>query len=224
MTRGPARRSLRGPRRSWAAASDQEILAAYLGGTDREGAFGALVDRYERRVYGICYRYFGNHADAEDAAQDTFVAVARRAASFTGASAFSTWLYRVTVNACNDLARKRARRPQTPVADIVGAVDRSAASDPSLPQDETVAAHELGREVQRALGQLDEVSRSLLILVAIEGLTYREAAAASDLPVGTVKSRVHRARARLADLLAATVGGDLPTDSRNPAVGDGIQP
>ncbi|HEX2027652.1 MAG TPA: sigma-70 family RNA polymerase sigma factor [Nitriliruptorales bacterium] len=212
------------PRRSWAAASDQEILAAYLDGTDREGAFGALVDRYERRVYGICYRYFGNHADAEDAAQDTFVAVARRAATFTGGSAFSTWLYRVTVNACNDLARKRARRPQTPVADIVGVVDRSSAGDPSLPQDEAVTAHELGREVQRALGELDEVSRTLLILVAIEGLTYREAAAASDLPVGTVKSRVHRARARLADLLATTVGGDLSTDDRNPGGGDGIQP
>lgn len=211
------------PRRaSWEGVSDEEVLASYARGDDPEGAFAELVTRYERRVYGICYRYFGNAADAEDAAQDAFLSIARRADSFSGDSKLSTWIYRVAVNACNDLARKRARRPQTPVADVVQAVDAAGArEDIGWDHGDPVLTGEATSAVQRALLSLDETSRSLLILVALQGLTYGEAAAALDVPVGTAKSRVHRARAQLAGLLGGSgdVGNHrgpddlLPTDT-----------
>jgi RNA polymerase sigma-70 factor (ECF subfamily) len=192
--------------------TDEELIAAFVASTGhvRDNAFNELVDRYERRVYGICYRYFGDHADAQDATQETLLTILRRAASFRGDSKLSTWVYRVTVNVCNDLARKRARRPQTPVEDV-----GELAGDALALEDEAIGATETVMQVQRALGQLDELSRTLLILVAIEGQGYREVAEALDLPVGTVKSRVHRARAQMAVLLE-----EEPAD---PARGSGPQ-
>lgn len=189
-----------------APRSDEDLLAAYVeAGDDRESAFHELVSRYERRVYAICYRYFGNHADAQDATQDVFLAVARRGGTFRGNSKLSTWLYRVAVNACNDIARKRRRRPQSPVEDIVGTAEAAGVEEHGPdPQD----LRETELEVHRALAQLDETSRALVVLVAIEGFTYHEAAGIVDMPIGTVKSRVHRAKAQLADLLAGVADPD----------------
>ncbi|MBW3561656.1 MAG: sigma-70 family RNA polymerase sigma factor [Actinobacteria bacterium] len=178
--------------------SDEELLEAYVSSGGQE-AFHELVLRYERRVYAICYRYFGDHADAQDATQDTFLSVARKGGTFRGGSKLSTWIYRIAVNACNDMARKRRRRPQTPVEDIV-ATSNAAGVGSDDPDPQTLRETEL--EVHRALAELDETSRTLVVLVAIEGFTYLEAAGIVDMPVGTVKSRVHRAKAELADLLA----------------------
>lgn len=186
--------------------SDEDLLAAYVvGGDDREAAFHELVSRYERRVYAICFRYFGNHADAQDATQDAFLAVARRGGTFRGDSKLSTWLYRVAVNACNDIARKRRRRPQSPVEDITATAEAAGIDDPG-PDPQTLRETEL--EVHRALAQLDETSRTLVVLVAIEGFTYQDAAGIVDMPIGTVKSRVHRAKAELAELLAEVADPD----------------
>lgn len=193
----------------WAGTSDEELLATFARGERRDAAFAELVDRYERRVYGICYRYFGDHTDAQDATQDTFLTLVRRAGTFRGDSKLSTWIYRVAVNACNDLARKRARRPSTPVEDITALSDASAEG---ATEDE-FAGRETARDVQQALAQLDDLSRTMLILVALEGQTYQEVAETLELPVGTVKSRVHRARAKLAELLGPlrdSVLGDGP--------------
>jgi RNA polymerase sigma-70 factor, ECF subfamily len=213
VNRGPGRP----PRRE--DTTDEQLLVAYGSGEDRESAFTELVERYERRVYGICHRYFGERTDAEDATQEAFLRIARGAATFTGDSKLSTWIYRVTINACHDLARKRARRPQTPVADVVATADahlRHEAlgwdhGDPAISTERTA-------EIQMALLGLDEVSRALLILVALEGASYGEAAAALDLPVGTAKSRVHRARAKLAEILAGTADprGNPPTSTDVP--------
>lgn len=187
--------------------SDEDLLAAYVdGGSGGETAFHELVSRYERRVYAICYRYFGDHADAQDASQDAFLAMARRAGTFRGDSKLSTWLYRVAVNACNDIARKRRRRPQSPVEDIVG-VAEAAGVEARDPDPQTL--HETEMEVHRALAQLDETSRTLVVLVAIEGFTYHETAGIVDMPIGTVKSRVHRAKAQLADLLAGVADPEV---------------
>ncbi|HEX9765269.1 MAG TPA: sigma-70 family RNA polymerase sigma factor [Nitriliruptorales bacterium] len=187
----------------YAGIGDEAVLAAFTEDRDGQGAFSELVDRYERRVYGICYRYFGNHSDAQDATQDTFLTLVRRAETFRGEAKLSTWIYRVAVNACNDLARKRARRPQTPVEDLTDL----AGEDPHA--QEVLEGHETAMAIQTALGELDELSRTLLILIAIEGQGYKEVAEALDLPIGTVKSRVHRARAQMADLLAdLRDGGD----------------
>lgn len=183
--------------------SDEELIArvALPDHPQRDAAFTELVGRYEGRVYRICFRYFGDHADAADATQDTFLQVLRRAGTFRAESRFSTWLYRVAVNACNDLARRRRRRRSTPVAELpeVAAPDGAVDASP------------LVLSVQQALTTLDDTSRMLLILVAVEGLSYAEAAEIAGLPVGTVKSRVHRARARLAALLVEAGSPEAPS-------------
>lgn len=168
----------------------------------REQAFAELVSDLTPRVFAVCHRQLGNPADAEEATQDTFAKVARAAEGFRGDSKVSTWVYRIAVNACRDLQRKLGRRPQVPVEDIERAArDRAASSHADAVADVATGHAELDR-LGRAMAQLDEVSRTLLVLCAIEGMTYPEASDVLDMPVGTIKSRVFRARARLADLLA----------------------
>lgn len=194
--------------------SDEDVVAVYADATgpraDREAAFSELMGRFQHRVFAICLRTLGSRADAEDATQDTFVNLARRAEQFRGDSAFSTWLYRVAVNACRDLQRKRGRRPQIPVADVTDA-QLHAGVTPDVAPDE-VAGAETAMMLEAALAQLDELSRTLLVLCAIEGHTYPEAAQILDMPVGTIKSRVFRARAQLAELLTQPSSpGSRPT-------------
>ena len=173
--------------------ADETLVAALVAGdTD---AFTALVARYRRRVYGICLHYFRTPADAEDAAQEAFVTLYRRCSTFRGDAAFSTWMYRVTTNACNDLARQRARRPRssdtTTVDDLAG-----------LPADEDpLATRELSMELNAALRLLDAESRTAVVLHDVQGLPYLDIADRLGVPVGTVKSRIHRSHARLAAVL-----------------------
>lgn len=170
-------------------AEDFRLLDAYLAGD--HFAFQELVNRHQQRVYAVSYRYFGDHGDAQDATQDAFIAMARHADTIRGTARLSTWLHRVTINACHDIARRRARRPQPthrePV-DVAESVDR-------------VGQRETELDVQAALATLDPVSRALLILVAIEDRSYAEAAEILGLSVPATKSRIHRARARVADVL-----------------------
>lgn len=185
--------------------TDEELLAVYTDATQpkdqRERAFARLVDRYERRVFAICARELRSRTDAEDATQDTFLHLARKGHQFRGDSKLSTFVFRVAVNACRDLQRRQGRRPQTPVADMADVADRAGLRD-ELTVDDEVAGRETAARVSAALGDLDELSRTLIILCTVEGMTYPEASAILDVPVGTIKSRVHRARASLAQTLA----------------------
>ena len=178
---------------------DEALLASYLDSEQpraaREAAFHALVDRYHRRVFAVCLPVLGSVSDAEDATQETFLKLARNAGSFRGEAKLSTWLYRVARNVCTDHVRHDARRPSTPVAEVGDLDGAPVEPDASGGTDAAVS-------VRSALAQLDPLSRRLLVLVAVEGLSYAEAAAASDMATGTVKSRVSRARAQLARLLA----------------------
>lgn len=153
------------------------------------------MTRYSRRVYGICLHYFGHPADAEDAAQEAFVALLRRGSTFTGSSAFSTWMYRVATNACNDIARKRSRRPR-PALDGLDQLADTAGPDDLL------ANRELGLELHTALATLDHQSREAVVLHDVAGLPYADIAERLGVAVGTVKSRIHRAHGRLATGLA----------------------
>lgn len=181
---------------------DDAVLAVYADAdTDRatrEHAFRVLVARFQHRVFAVCQRTLRDHLDAEEATQEVFVRLARHAGSFRGDAKLSTWLYAVARNVSTDRVRHDARRPATPVADVVDVAGGRAAAE------DEIGASDLGVDLSRALGQLDELSRSLLLLVAVEGLSYAEAAEASGLAVGTVKSRVSRARVRLGELLAET--------------------
>lgn len=179
--------------------------------TRRDMAFRELVDRHRHRVWSISRRYFGDAHDAEDATQETFLRVLRHGASFRGDAQVSTWLYRVATNTCHDLARHRARRPAVPLERL----DDLAPAAPD-PTDAVDDAHRL----RAALAELDDDVRALLLMCTVEGVPYDEVAAVFGIAVGTVKSRVHRARARLAELLAdiepdpSDRSGDVASPSR----------
>ncbi|HZD00232.1 MAG TPA: sigma-70 family RNA polymerase sigma factor [Actinomycetes bacterium] len=175
-------------------ASDEELLAAHLHG-DR-AAFGQLVARHERRVYGLCLRVLGSREDAEDATQETFLAVLRRAASFRGEAAFSTWLFRIAVNAATDQARRRGRARAVPLETEELAAAAPSGSDPSGAVPDALA-------VQAALCRVPEDFRATLVLCDLYGFPHAQAAEILQIPVGTVKSRLFRARLALGEQLAA---------------------
>lgn len=180
----------------------------------REQAFADLVAELTPRIFAVCHRELGNPSDAEEATQDTFAKIARSADSFRGDAKVSTWVYRIAVNACRDLQRKLGRRPQVPVEDIEQVAQQRVGGDDHVA--DVATGFEQMDALGRAMAQLDELSATLLILCAVEGLTYPEASEVLDLPVGTIKSRVHRARARLADLLAEDDRAHAPAASTRP--------
>ena len=186
--------------------TDEMLLTRYLDvsvpAAEREAAFKTLVGRYRRRLFAVCFQVLGDRQDAEDAVQETFVRLARNGGGFRREAKLSTWLYRGARNVSIDQVRHDARRPSTPVAEI------RAVEEPAV-EDHT-AASATADALRTALAGLDERSRQLLLLVAVEGLSYADAAAATDLPVGTVKSRVSRARLRLGELLAESSQPERP--------------
>lgn len=180
--------------------SDEELVGVYAdesrARSAREAAFYELTRRYRRRVFAVCYRVLDSATDAEDATQETFVKLARGAAGFRGESKLSTWLYRVARNVCTDKIRYEARRPATAIGDLTTLGQAPIVED-------VTDAQATASVIETALRQLDERSRQLLLLVAVDELSYAEAAEIADLPIGTVKSRVSRARATLGALLLA---------------------
>lgn len=176
---------------------DTALLAQAVAGSDV--AFDALVDRYAARVYAICWRYFGDREEAEDAAQGAFLALYRGMGSFRGQSAFSTWMYRVTTNACHDLARRNARHPRTVP------LDEGRSSGGAEPLDDAaldrMVATELQSDLRAALAQLDAGQRHAVVLRDVVGAGYDDIARVQGVALGTAKSRVHRGHARLAELL-----------------------
>jgi len=191
-------------------ADDADLVATWADdqapSQQRNRAFHLLVSRYQRRLFSVCQRMLSSSEDAEEAVQETFVRLARHAHGFRGDAQVSTWLYSIARNVCTDKIRYSARRPATPVDDIA-----SVTGD--LPGGDEFAMSDTVGVLHRALAQLDERSRSLLLLVAVDELTYEEAAEVTGLAVGTVKSRVSRARVRLGVLLAGDEHDALPADA-----------
>ncbi|MHB1341711.1 MAG: RNA polymerase sigma factor [Coriobacteriia bacterium] len=177
------------------AMSDQELVHAALAGDER--AFERLVRTHADAVYGHALRFFGERTAAEDATQEVFVKVFRSLATFDGRSAFSTWLYRITRNVCLDLARAGKHRP-VPVdpVDIYPPAVNDFADDVVM-----------SRTVETAIRALPPEERDALGAVTLFGMSYEQAAEAFAIPVGTVKSRVFRARKTLGILLRPTEGG-----------------
>jgi RNA polymerase sigma-70 factor (ECF subfamily) len=178
------------------ALSDDELIRRFVGG-DR-AAFGALVARHEQRVYNVALRMLGRPDDARDAAQDAFLSAMRSLPNFRGDSAFTTWLHRITINACYDMLR-RGKRVQLAAVSNEGEGKGAAHEPPPAPDhaDSTAAAI----DVQRALLRVPEEFRAVLVLHDVQDLSYDQIGQALGIPVGTVKSRLHRARVSLAGLL-----------------------
>jgi RNA polymerase sigma-70 factor (ECF subfamily) len=170
--------------------AEREIVGACRRG--EKEAFDLLVVRYQRDVYRLCFRYMNNHEDANDLAQEVFLKAWRAIGSFRGESAFSTWLYRIAVNAC--LNFRALRRPVTQELPdelpdrVLGAV-------------EELEAAEEARRVRAAVGRLPERQRATLILKVYHDLTHQEVAAVLGSTVGTVKANLFHALANLRRLM-----------------------
>lgn len=181
------------------ACSDALLVAAAQRGNAE--AFGELVDRYNRKVYGIVYRMCGA-GEAEDITQDIFIRAlqAIRGFKYQGEASFRTWLYRIAVNACINELRRRKRRRDTdgPSLDEAietpsGAFSRSVPDYSQMP-DVEVERQELCAAVHAALRSLSPRHRIVLTLIDLQGMEYEEAAQVMGCPLGTLKSRVARAR------------------------------
>jgi RNA polymerase sigma-70 factor (ECF subfamily) len=186
-----------------AEPTDHELLQAHVDG-DPE-AFATLFRRHRDRLWAVALRTMGNPEDAADGLQDGMISAYRRAGSFRGEAAVTTWLHRVVVNACLDRLRAAKVRRSDPLPEDLDDVgDRgslvTSTTDAADPADLAVA-EERRRVVLAALAQLPPDQRAALVLVDMEGYPVAEVAEMLDCAVGTVKSRCSRGRARLAVLL-----------------------
>lgn len=180
-------------------------MAAAQGG-DRS-AMDVLLRRHHERIWAVCRRLAGNDADAADATQEALLLIVRRIGTFDGRSQFTTWAHRVATNACIDELRRRTRRATDPLPDDDPEHGR-ATPDPGVEVAHAVAQR---MEIDAALATLSEEFRAPLVLRDLGGHDYAQIAAILDIPAGTVRSRIARARARLAELLGPG-NQPVPTD------------
>ena len=163
-------------------------------------AFNQLVLRYQNLAYSHAYGMLGNPAQAEDATQESFIKAFQAINTFRGAS-FRAWLLKIVTNSAYDVLRRSHRHPTQPLLpeDENGEEIESAAwlVDPSADVQEVVEQHELSQQVYQALDELPEAFRSVLTLIDVNEMDYTEAAQALNIPLGTVKSRLARARLQM---------------------------
>jgi RNA polymerase sigma-70 factor (ECF subfamily) len=178
-----------------------------------EGAFNELVITYQRRVFALVFRMLGRREEAEDLAQEVFVQVFKAIDQFRGDSKLSTWIYRIAVNLCKNRTKYLSRRHANDQDDVDAMADRlpfSAAKGVSVGgisrPDELVEGMQLEVVVKRAIAQIEPEFREVLILRDVEDMSYEEIAEVTGLADGTVKSRIHRARAQLRTLVEKAMG------------------
>jgi len=189
------------------------IQAACGGDLD---AFNRLVLAYQDLVYSQAYRMMGEEEAAEDAAQDAFIAAFRKLSSYRGGS-FKAWLLRIVTNLCYDELRRRKRRPTVPLEPVDSDEEEIESphwmADPGASPEESAEQAELAGALRHCLGDLPAEFRSILVLVDMQGMDYAETAQTVGKPLGTVKSRLARARLRMRDCLQGFLEL-LPADYR----------
>ncbi len=180
-----------------------DILVAQSQAGDIE-AFEELVSRNERRVFNLAYRMIGNHEDAVDLAQEVFIKAFQAIKTFRGEASFSTWIGRIAINICRDELRRRHRRPTDSLDEKVilhdGEVSKQYASPDPGPE-EIYEKTELQQKIQQYINDLTPEFRTALVMRDIGGYSYEEIAEATQSNIGTVKSRISRARNYLKDKL-----------------------
>jgi len=198
--------SLMAERLDLASLTDQEIVALAVEG--REAAYRELIRRYERPVFSLILRMVRDRQLAEDLSQETFIKAMNAIATYRPEFKFSSWIFKIANNAAIDQLRRRsvqtlsldgapnATTPDEIEATVLQVGDRSESALAVL------EARELGSSIERAIGQLRPEYRSCILLRHVEGLAYEEIAQLLDLPLGTVKTYIHRARHELRDSLA----------------------
>ena len=196
---------------------DHSLVQRARSGDER--AFRTLVERYQKKVYAVAFGMVKDREEALDVVQEAFVKVHKSLDTFKADATFYTWLYRITVNVCIDVIRRRgAMRAEAVEFDErighdlaeanLGAVSSQLGSNP----EKSVLRRELGEKIQEALEQIPEKHRAILLLRELDGLSYEELAQVLEIPKGTVMSRLFHARAKVQKLLSESLGIPLPAD------------
>ena len=184
---------------------DITLIRSFLDTRDKR-SFTPLIEKYQHDVYDFCYRFLGDAADASDCSQEIFIRIYKHLPSFGFRSKFSTWLYRIMVNVCNDMSRSRAHR-------IKQVVPESAAGQPGIPLKGTACSgsspspekeairKEIQEVFQAALCKIRQKYRTVIILRDVEGRSYDEIANLTGMKLGTVRSTLARARLEMAGYL-----------------------
>jgi RNA polymerase sigma-70 factor (ECF subfamily) len=191
-------------------ASDLSLVRRVQRG--ERGAYDLLVLKYQHKVVKLVMRYLRNPADAEDVAQEAFVKAYRALPQFRGDSAFYTWLYRIAINTAKNALAARERNPVSYELDLQSNDDSSdmvsRLKDPETPEG-LALTEEIRDTVNHAIEELPEDLRTAIVLRELEGMSYEEIAASMDCPVGTVRSRIFRAREAIDRRLREVFDGGL---------------
>ncbi|MCA1580658.1 MAG: RNA polymerase sigma factor [Acidobacteria bacterium] len=172
--------------------AEEKLLEGCRGGD--VAAFERLYELHGARMKSIARNLLGHETDAEDAVQEAFLKIYRGAASFRGSAALSTWIYRILVNTCYDLLRRRKRHPEDPIEAPSGAGDGSALPAPA-------GDHPLRMAIEQSLSKLAPRQRTVFLLSAVEGFSHREIAGVLDVSEGASRTLLFEAKRRLQDLL-----------------------
>lgn len=182
---------------------DDKVLIERARSGDRD-AMDSLIRKHEKRAYQYAYRLTSNPDEASDVVADAFVRVYGALKNFKGQSAFTTWLYRILTNCFLDSRKREKSRPSVSLeATLItpeGEMERQIEDEGNTPHDLSMR-NERERRMQEAVDQLPEYQRAMIVMYHVEALSYEDIAEALDLPIGTVKSRLNRARLSLRELL-----------------------
>ncbi len=184
-------------------ADDLELVRRIVSGDD--AAFEQIVIRYQDRVFSFCVRLLNDRAEAEDVAQDVFLTLYRSAGEFRAEAAFSTWLLRIAKNQSLNRIKyldRRGRKTKRSIDEMTEERLKPASTErePARP-DQIVEGGQTAAMVQSAIAELDPQHRDVVVLRDVEDLSYEEISGITGLPIGTVKSRIHRGRSALAERL-----------------------
>jgi len=192
---------------------DQQLVERVQRGDKR--AFELLVAKYQRKIFRLLSRLIRDSAEIEDVAQESFIKAYRALPNFRGESAFYTWLYRIAINTAKNFLVSQGRRAptatQTEVEDAENFEDATLLRDVDTP-DSMLQSKQVGAAVNRAIDRLPEDLRTAIVLRELEGLSYEEIAATMNCPIGTVRSRIFRAREAIAEELRPLL--DISKDKR----------
>jgi len=192
---------------------DQQLVERVQRG-DKQ-AFGLLVEKYQRKLGRLLSRFIRDQAEVEDVVQEAFIKAYRALPNFRGESAFYTWLYRIGINTAKNYLVAMGRRPQTTneieVEDAENFEDGDELRTVDTPETELMTK-EIAKTVQLAIESLPEDLKTAIVLREIEGLSYEEIATVMDCPIGTVRSRIFRARDSISERLRPLL--DTPLDKR----------
>lgn len=180
--------------------TDEELIALFQGGDER--AFIELVDRYKDRLINFVYRFLNDMTDAEDLVQETFLKVYKNKHAYREIAKFSTWIYTIAGNLARSELRKKKRRKTYTMSDMSFDDNEFEPVDTSKGTEDIVFNSYAGEEIMKAIRALPEPFKTIIILRDIQELSYENISSILDIPMGTVKSRVNRARLKLQETLS----------------------